>query len=64
LPGTSTITTPVTARIHYIDVDALRHVATRDGRTVSGLIAFMVHDGLRREASASAQPHPVTADSA
>jgi hypothetical protein len=63
LPGTSTITTPVTARIHYIDV-ALRHVATRDGRTVSGLIAFMVYDGLRREASASAQPHPVTADSA
>jgi hypothetical protein len=45
----------VTARIHYTDVDELRQIAARDGRTVSSLIAVMVHDGLLRELRAPEQ---------
>jgi hypothetical protein len=59
----STISAPVTARIHYVDVDELRHIAARDGRTVSSLIAVMVHDGLRRDVTAT-QQYRVTAESA
>jgi hypothetical protein len=48
LPGTSTITATVGARIPYADVDTLHRVAIRDGHTVSSLVATLVHDGLRR----------------
>jgi hypothetical protein len=52
----------VTARIHYTDIDELRHLAARDGHTVSSLIAVMVHDGLR-EIRVPVQ-HSVAAESA
>jgi hypothetical protein len=52
----------VTARIHYTDIDELRHLAARDGHTVSSLIAVMVHDGLR-EIRVPVQPS-VAAESA
>lgn len=58
----STISAPVTARIHYTDIDELRHLAARDGHTVSSLIAVMVHDGLR-EIRVPVQ-HSVAAESA
>ena len=59
----STISAPITARIHYADVDELRNLAARDGRTVSSLIAVMVHDGLLRELCVPGQ-HSVAAKSA
>jgi hypothetical protein len=60
----STISAPVTARIHYDDVDALRCLAARDGHTVSSLVARMVHDGLqRRELDALAQQRRTVAAS-
>jgi hypothetical protein len=65
LPGTSTITMPVGARIPYADVDALHRVAIRDGHTVSSLVATLVHDGLRRhELSFVSQQRSVGVESA
>jgi hypothetical protein len=65
LPGTSTITTTVGARIPYADVDTLHRVAIRDGQTVSSLVATLVHDGLRRhELSLVSQARSVGVESA
>ena len=58
------ITTPVGARIPYADADALHQAATYEGRTVSSLIATMVHDGLRRHELNIVSQHPVRAESA
>jgi hypothetical protein len=44
----STITAPVTGRIPFRHVDALRRVADRDGSTVSGMIARLVAENIGR----------------
>jgi hypothetical protein len=53
----STISTPVTARLHHEDVAALNRIVDHTPRTtVSSLIAAYVRDGLRRHESPQQSP--------
>ena len=50
----STISTPVTARLHHEDVAALNRIVDHTPRTtVSSLIAAYVRDGLRRDTNSA-----------
>jgi len=44
MPGVSTVTEPVTARLLISDAEALRSAAVKRGTTVSALIARLVSE--------------------
>jgi hypothetical protein len=58
MPGTSTITTVVAARISPQQARELRQVATRDGLTVSQKIARIVTEAIAAEKTRGAEPCP------
>lgn len=52
MPGSSSITEPVTSRLLRSDAAALRDAATREGTTVSELIKQLVSESRSRFATA------------
>ena len=44
MPGTSTITAPITSRVAIEDVETLRLAAQREGTTVSEIVRRLVRE--------------------